>query len=140
MPIHAQCQPGRTLVHHGASIRRRVTLFLRRCREFAWTVLLACLVAFMALSGPHRAEAAQQGWVCPALLMDFECMQYRQRHERAAGTLQHARIEHEFRQLLDERRRACRCSTGTPGDQKDPMSLDILDLQDMLAQVGLAWQ
>jgi hypothetical protein len=43
------------------------------------------------------------------LLMDFECEQYRQRLAQAGNDGERGSIEHEYRQLHQERQKYCPC-------------------------------
>lgn len=73
-------------------------------------IALACQTFFfllMSMTSPS-ARAEQQARTCPMLLMDFECAQRDQRLEHAANSEERGRIEHEYRQILKERRQACR--------------------------------
>lgn len=60
--------------------------------------------------------------------MDSECAQYQLRREHAAGAETLGRIEQEYRQILEEREKACRY----PGPR------DRRVLREAMIQVGLA--
>jgi hypothetical protein len=66
---------------------------------------------FMPLLGgtASPAHAGEQAWVCPSLLMDAECAQYRQRLGQAGNELTRTRIRREYEQVVAERRLACQC-------------------------------
>lgn len=68
-------------------------------------VLIAALA--MATAMVH-AEA--RTWVCPNLLMQFECDEYRQRLSHAHSKRERGQVDRKYALLIEERKRACRCS------------------------------
>jgi len=93
-------EPLRTVAH---SITRRARMSIALAGQ-------AALALFLSMPSVP-ASAGQPAWVCPMLLMDFECTQYRQRLERAADNVARYRIDHEYRLIIEDRRQACLCNT-----------------------------
>ena len=76
----------------------------------AWFSQAAVILSLAGGTFPITAHAEPQRWVCPMLLMDFECAQYHRRLEQSTGAEERCRIEREYRELLEDRQHACRCS------------------------------
>jgi hypothetical protein len=100
-----------------------------------WGMLAALAVATLNVA-PAQARSEPltpaQAPPCPMLmlLMDFECVQYQQRRGHAGSSEERSRIDQEFWQLGEERRRSCRCNTGGAVPVgRDAMSLDGLVCQ-----------
>lgn len=68
-------------------------------------LLTATAIMFWTSSNAY-AETVE--WVCPTLLMDFECAQYQQRLKLADSDAQRDQTFREYAVELAKRRRACR--------------------------------
>lgn len=93
------------------SPRRSERKFARK--PFALACLaVAALLRVTTAQAMSEPAAQPQGPGCPMLmlLMDFECNQYQQRRERAGNNEERDRIDREYWQLGEERRKSCRCN------------------------------
>ena len=90
----------------------------------SWVCRAAILLSIAGGVLPVTAHADVQQWVCPMLLMDFECAQYHQRLQQSTSEEERCGIEREYRLLLEERQHACRCSD-TPEMQEARLSASL---------------
>jgi hypothetical protein len=88
--------------------------------QAATLVLLAVCVT---LSSPVLAETKS----CPALLTDNECLQYQHQLDEVGSQDQRARVEQDYRRMVEERRQLCR----------HPDPTDQPRLRQSLVQAGL---
>jgi hypothetical protein len=82
---------------------------LPRIRRRGSMQVLACLFGACLMGGAVSisARAAQQAPICPDMLMDFECAEYRQRLGQAGNAAQRQRIDSEYALIVEERHRLC---------------------------------
>lgn len=96
-----------------------------RLRRAIALVCLAALILTIGMMSPAEAKLESFAKSCPLLLMDFECVEFHRQLEHAGSDVERARIEHEYKRLIEERQQSCR--------QDHPQ-----DLQESLAR--MRWQ
>ncbi len=76
-------------------------------RAGGWMLMLLVLSTVSASASTPPVSVVSG---CSMLLMDFECEQYRHRLAHAGNDGEKASIEHEYRQLHQERKKFCPCT------------------------------
>lgn len=84
-------------------------------QALAAALVIATLIPTQAANRPSTpavdwARASTRTWVCPGLLLPFECKEFRQLLNQARSPAERSAVEKDVALLVADRKRACRCT------------------------------